>query len=67
VTGLTAGVIYRFGVIAVNKIGPSQMSSFSTYASATNPFKPTSINKNSEFSGKTTIMVTWPKVPDTEI
>lgn len=67
VTGLTPGVIYRFGLVAVNKIGPSQMSNFSTFASASNPSKPTIITKDSSFSSKTSIMVSWPKVSDTEV
>ena len=43
------------------------MSNYSTFAAANNPSKPSIILKDSSRSTKTSIMVTWPKVSDTEI
>lgn len=66
VTGLTAGLKYRFTVEAENIAGRSVPSYETIVVAAQLPPKPTSIIKDSSKSSKTSIHLVWAKVPNTE-
>ena len=66
VTGLTSGKKYRFGIVAENKAGLSEMSYYTIIVAASLPSKPTLLSKNSDLSNETSITVQWSKVADTE-
>lgn len=55
VLSLTPGTFYRFGLVAENEIGKSEMSDISSFAAATNPAVPTVLEKVVEKSNKTSI------------
>lgn len=67
VTSLTTGVVYRFGVIAVNSVGDSSMSYYGTFAAAGLPSAPTAIHKDSSASDKTSISLYWDSVTGSDI
>ncbi len=66
ISGLTAGAIYRVGIIADNEAGSSTMSTLGVFAASAPPSAPSSLTKVMSSSTKTSIALSWPKVTETD-
>jgi len=66
VTSLTPGVMYRFSVQAQNDAGMSPVSYETIVVAAQLPQPPTTLQKITALSNKTSIAVQWTASPDTE-
>ena len=61
-TSLSAGTIYRVGIIAVNDAGSSMMSQVGMFAASSKPNAPSTLTKVTSTSTLTSIGLTWSKV-----
>lgn len=62
---LTAGTVYRVGIVATNAAGSSQMSQIGMFAASPTPNAPATVSKDRGNSNLTSIALTWSKVIQT--